>query len=132
MSDDSDYSDEDMEMPTCHIQPYQFEPLLQVRNMQMQDNAENTIMPNVQNRMGNIDWCLCGSCKAMDTNDESRCCKEDVRSDYFEEECIKMNANFKTVCLNSEVLRTILSALNNMIGDKICFNNRSMRYAAYR
>ena len=24
---------------------------------------------------GNLDWCLCGKCNAMSTNDESLCCR---------------------------------------------------------
>ena len=27
-------------------------------------------------RKGNLDWCLCGKCKAMSTNAESLCCRE--------------------------------------------------------
>ena len=27
-------------------------------------------------RKGNLDWCLCGKCKAMSTNAESWCCHE--------------------------------------------------------
>ena len=27
-------------------------------------------------RKGNLDWCLCGKCKAMSTNTESLCCRE--------------------------------------------------------
>ena len=27
-------------------------------------------------RKGNLDWCLCGKCKAMSTNTDSLCCRE--------------------------------------------------------
>ena len=27
-------------------------------------------------RKGNLDWCLCGKCKAMSTNAKSLCCRE--------------------------------------------------------
>ena len=32
--------------------------------------------PTRRDRVGNVDWCLCGQCNIMTTDDESRCCRE--------------------------------------------------------
>lgn len=46
--------------------------------------------------------------------------------------CITENDNFRAVCLQREVLKTVLHMLNNMRGDDINIQNRSLRYAGYR
>ena len=63
----------------------------------------------------------------METEKESICCKEQVPGDFFAEECVTLGANFAAVCLHREVLRATLSGLNNLRGDVINFENRSMR-----
>ena len=69
----------------------------------------------------------------METEEESICCKQQVSGDFFaEDECVTLGANFAVVCLHGEVLRATLNGLNNLRGDVISFENRSMRYAAYR
>ena len=78
-------------------------------------------------------WCTCGNCLPIETVKESVCCKEEVPAHMFqEEECITVSEHFTAVCLHREVLRATLCGLNNLRGDIIKFENRSMRYAAYR
>ena len=131
MSDYDSYSVEEMGMPTCHIRPYQFEPL--APNALVQENAETEPETGENNnRIGTLGWCVGEHCKAMETNEESIWDKEEVPLFYFGvgERCITQI--FLTVCLNAEILKTTLAALNNRRGDRMETSNRSMRYAAYR
>ena len=63
---------------------------------------------------------------------ESRCCKDDVPCELFDETCICLNDNFAAVCLHPEVLKATLGGLNNLRGDRMIIENRSLRYAGYR
>ena len=56
----------------------------------------------------------------METDVESLCCKEEER------------VTISAVCLHQEVLKATLGGLNNLRGDRMVTENRSMRYAAYR
>ena len=46
-------------------------------------------------------------------------------------DCITDHEDFVTVCLNTAVLRTTLSMLNNLRGENLTYDNISFRYAAY-
>lgn len=139
MSDNEDTSstsesEEEMQPQhyTTNLRPYDFEPVPSNHSPQRRDN--NNMLPS-QTRKGHTSWCICGKCKSMETEEESKCCREadEVPEEYFGcHKCITNNENFKVVCLNREVLKTTLSALNNMRGDDIRISHRSMRYAGYR
>ena len=113
------------------IQPYQFEPL--PRNIvQSSANGMSVNTNNIERRAGNVNWCECEHCRVMETEIESICCKDEVPPDYFDEECVTLSSNFESVCLHPEVLKATLGGLNNLRGDQINIQNRSLRYAAYR
>ena len=134
----SEFEDETSmpQMPSsCHIAPYQFEPLDTSETSRSESGTDAATVDTPdgsQIRRGNVEWCTCGNCAPMETENESICCKEQVPGDFFAEECVTLGANFAAVCLHREVLRATLSGLNNLRGDVINFENRSMLYAAYR
>ena len=129
----SESDDETFNLETNELQPYAFEPLLDTEKQPT--ITENEMDRESQRRIGNTAWCNCGSCKAMESEEESKCCKDsdETPEHYFGGKvCITQNENFKLVCLSKEVLRTALHALNNLRGDSIVISNRSFRYAEYR
>ena len=71
----------------------------------------------------------------METEDESKCCRDDgeVLEYYFNGNvCITENERFVAVCIQREVLKTVLHMLNNMREDEINIYNSSLRYVGYR
>ena len=68
----------------------------------------------------------------METETESIYCKDEVSGEFFDEECITQNNNFASVCLHREALKATLGGLNNLRGDRMNIENRSLLYAAYR
>ena len=122
-------SDGEQELPSCHILPYQFEPLDHRENEVAQDSTPCEITK----RIGNTDWCLCGHCKPMTSEAESVCCIEEISDTFFNTRCISLSDNFGAVCLHAEVLKVALGGLNNLRGDRMDVSNRSMRrYAGYQ
>jgi len=109
------------------IQPYQFEPNI----IHTSANSTPAEVP-IERRSGNVGWCRCGHCMAMETEMESICCKDEVPGEFFDEDCITLNNNFISVCLHREVLKATLGGLNNLRGDRMDVTNRSLRYAGYR
>ena len=117
----SESDDETFNLETNELQPYAFEPLLDTEKQPT--ITENEMDRESQRRIGNTAWCNCGSCKAMESEEESKCCKDsdEIPEHYFGGKvCITQNENFKLVCLSKEVLRTALYALNNLSWDKYC------------
>ena len=136
MSSHNSESEDEMYSHLCNninnLQPYDFEPDATTSHLSQQ--SDNVVhMPPL--KKGHTNWCICGKCRRMETEDESKCYREpgEVPGEYFgEHECITNNENFQTVCLHNEVLKTTLFMFNNVIGDDINTSNRSMRYAGYR
>ena len=60
------------------LKPYDFEPTVS-DNENTDEEVSSSAMQTKEaekERKGNLDWCLCGKCKAMSTNAESLCCHE--------------------------------------------------------
>ena len=134
METSSDESDgEIFALDESGLRPYDFEPV-GVNPSSTGEQTSGIDIPPEQRRQGNILWCRCGKCREMGTEEESICCRdEDVPDSYFAEKmCITENENFRAVCLNREVLKTVLHMLNNVRGDEINIQNKSLRYAGYR
>ena len=77
-------TDSDDEIPNfANLKPYDFEPTCEPRYEVSKDNNKEN---NKIYRAGNTDWCLCGKCKVMATEEESCCCMEtnEVPEKYFE------------------------------------------------
>ena len=112
---------------------YEFEPIPKKPKYDFHSCEETINFPQTQSRQGNTTWCKCGNCRVMESEEESVCCHDDVPEDYLQGKgCIIDNENFSAVCLQREVLKTVLYMLNNMRGDKINIKNESLRYAGYR
>lgn len=120
------------------LKPYDHEPKKTSKykkSMNSEDIYEKDEEIEEDTRTGNIYWCRCNNCKPMMTFSESICCKDnkEVPLDFFENcQCITETDAFKAVCLYKPVLKTSLSALNNLRGDKIDINNESFRFAGYK
>ncbi|XP_063951158.1 P2X purinoceptor 7-like [Lytechinus pictus] len=91
------------------------------------------------NRMGNNDWCECGSCVPMPSVIQCRCCHEVDNCDRFLDAritCIVRHEDFQKVCMERVVLRTALVARLDSRGHRRnlpeVLDNISYRYAAYR
>ena len=130
------YSDESEEetfdISISDLRPYDFEPQ---QSHPTQIDINGSAEGSSQTRKGNTDWCKCGKCRSMETKDESKCCREDGEVPEFYcngKVCITENESFGAVCIQREVLKTVLHMLNNMRGDDIYIHNRSLRYAGYR
>ncbi|XP_042144995.1 uncharacterized protein LOC115320958 isoform X2 [Ixodes scapularis] len=57
-------------------------------------------------RLGNTDWCLCGSCAPMETVVECVCCREYpavARKQQGRQGCVTGHPDFEALCLNPEV-----------------------------
>ena len=92
------------------IQPYQFEPLPNHQEMSVDTN-------NIERGTGNVNWCECGHCRAMET---------EIKSKY------EVPPNFVSVCLHPEVLKATLCGLHNLRVDQMKIQNPSLIYHAYR
>ena len=114
-----------------NITPYNFEPKPITRSR----NAEEKETTSLPSRANNKDWCKCGRCRPMETEEESKCCRDngEVPESYFSEHlCITSHANFTAVYLQEQVLKITLYMLNNIRGDTKNVKIASMRYAGYR
>ena len=80
----SDSSDtvSDISLPdVTKLKPYDFEP---EASSSEDDNID--ISNEEKSRIGNVDWCVCGKCRPMQTFTESLCCRDtnEVPDDLFE------------------------------------------------
>ena len=63
----------------------------------------------------------------METRDESICCQEAVLANFLNgEKCISNNENFVAICMNTEVLRMALVAMNDLQGNSLPDNHKSL------
>ena len=118
------------------LKPFDFEPVCSPRKDLISESPQSSEDGEQVKRKGNTDWCICGCCKAMETESESFCCRDtnEVPDEYFEgHKCITESDGFKMVCLAEPVLKTALSALNHFRGDSIeTIDNKSFRFAGYK
>ena len=72
--------------------------------------------PASGSRVGNVDWCRCGSCIAMSTHLESLCCVEigDIQHRITDNECITEEDDFSPVCINMAVLDVGLLSMHDL------------------
>ena len=118
------------------LKPYDFEPV--IKDLTIEEDQTETNENIRVSRVGNNSWCLCGKCEAMESEAESLCCLDtnEVPEDYFEgnsNQCITNTVGFRDVCLSKNVLKTALSALNDLRGDTMTnVTNCAYRYAGYK
>ena len=60
------------------LKPYNFDPTVYGKEKTDGEVSSSAMQTKEaeKERKGNLDWCLCGKCKAMSTNAESLCCRE--------------------------------------------------------
>ena len=127
-SSESEYESDENVVNVNNITPYNFEPTVKAKSRHDLEEQATTL----PSRANNTDWCKCGNCRPMKTEEESRCCRDDgeVPQSYFGEHlCVTSHSNFSAVCLQDQVLKTTLHMLNDIRGDTINVRNTSMRYA---
>ena len=87
------------DLSTNKVRSYAFEPL--VNTDQQSSTEENTgkhkLAYGLLGRSGTTSWCTCGRCKIMESEEESKCCKEsdEIPEDYGGKVCIAEIENFK-------------------------------------
>ena len=83
-SDSSDTSDsdlsseenEDMETPDFNtLRPYDHEPT-RILGRSPSPSVSPSKATKGASRIGNTEWCMCGKCQAMETEEESLCCRD--------------------------------------------------------
>ncbi|KAK6191119.1 hypothetical protein SNE40_002862 [Patella caerulea] len=120
------------------IAPYQFEPEYSPGEMRTDSDTDTSEDEAIDNntRVGNTDWCLCTNCSSMPLSDECVCCKEINAVSHrlaHTTLCVIENEDFRTVCLNAEVLRVSAIARADMRGDNVQrISNDVLRHQAYR
>lgn len=103
------------------VKPYQFEPNCVNERDSNNFNENNDFEINVDNRSGKLNWCKCGQCVVMTTNQESVCCQESEKvkqvSGIVVVGCVTNNVLFNKLVLDKDVLnisrhKTILKSKN--------------------
>lgn len=111
------FSDVDEIPENLNIQPYMFEPPVQINNdhiaQESSGESDDEVRGNDQlDRRANTIWCECGSCEVMETTMECTCCAEFPLVDQIREsselECITEHETFRDNCLNARVLEVSL------------------------
>lgn len=153
---DSSLSDEsisDESMPDG-LRPFDFEPVCSAQELSCSEDEvserenDDTNKNEQKPRKGNIDWCLCGGCKAMETEIESLCCLDtnEIMDEYFDgNQCISDSEGFESVCLSKHSLKAAITAKKYYKTKKDDPNNEqkpeqkpkpipneAFRYAGYR
>ena len=90
--EDSESSSDGDSLPDANLlKPFDFEPACPLRHDISMSSSSSSVSSDEYNRenisrAGKTDWCLCGKCRAMETDIESLCCCEtnEVPDDYFE------------------------------------------------
>ena len=106
----------------AEVQPYQFEPIFAPGETSESENSDQSDEDQPEKYARHQDeavsWCSCGKCAVPETEKECLCCREikiideSVRNSDFS--CITDLNQFKTVCLDSTVLRTALVGMVEM------------------
>ena len=78
----------------------------------------------LQNYIGSTSWCKCVKCAPVPNDIESQCCKEmegvvESVAENESHQCITDHEQFKVVCLNIDVLYTVLVMMNRIRGDPV-------------
>ena len=138
----------------CLLKRYDFGPL--VKNIPNNTDVQTT--EGTTKRVGNTNWCQCGLCQPMENEAESLCYLDtnEVPDEFwrlllalllallqyqiyykelfiFREQMCYISEGLKTVCLPKNVLKTALSALNDLRYDNLTdTSNCAYRYAGYK
>ena len=104
------------------ILPYRFEPDSLWSSSEDSDSDDTNSQASFTERLGNISWCSCAKCLPMPRAVECICCRE--LSEVVEhlegsDGCITCLETFKSVCLDKDVLYTVLVTMHTVRGDEV-------------
>ncbi|XP_064612525.1 P2X purinoceptor 7-like [Liolophura sinensis] len=140
-------ADFDEEVDTCKattldINPYMFEPEWSSDGDETPEVEGNVtdIEPEGPDRRENTEWCTCGQCHPLDSQEECICCQEISRVvDRIElapgdekPKCITEHPGFQSVVLDRDVLETAYYVYRQQYGPMNLTHNSQYRYVAYR
>ncbi|XP_022808192.1 P2X purinoceptor 7-like [Stylophora pistillata] len=117
---------------------YQHEPRRVHRNDPHEDSTEP--VDSDADRLGNTDWCECGTCQPMPTTHESVCCAEigqvwqkvEEQRPETQMTCITEYSGFQSTCHDVWMLETAYYAYRQQYGTDNHTQNEKFRYIAYR
>ena len=72
----------------------------------------------------NVNWCQCGVCLQMPTEDERKCCDR--------KKCVTSYQMFKKICLDKDILEVCIKSTADFYAEEFDFTANSYRKAAYR
>ena len=122
-----EYIKDQDDIPITGIRAYDFEPAGSPLPSSSDDELEYGPLPNSSD-VGSLEWCVCGNCRVMTTNEENVCCQEAVPEHFLDGKmCVTLNENF-----GAFLQKVILVGINEMSGSTYPDNNKSLRYAGYR
>ena len=100
---------------------YRFEPRKKVNSdvkMDIPEKRPDPVNEDTARRRESSSWCLCGRCVVMPSEKECVCCREfdQVNAMLADEsvQCITLHPRFAAVCLEREVLRSVLVLVHDM------------------
>ena len=104
------------------ILPKRFEPdsLLSSSEESDYDDTDNQV--SFTERLGNTSWCSCAKCLPMPRTVECICCHgllEVVECLKGSDGCVTCLETFKTVCLDKDVLYTVLVIMHTVRGYEV-------------
>lgn len=109
------------------VKRYQFEPNCINERDSNNFNENNDFEINVDNRSGKLNWCKCGQCVVMTTDQESVCCQESEKVKRVSGivGCVTNNVLFNKLVLDKDVLnisrhKTILKSKKKQKTKVLC------------
>ena len=104
------------------ILPYRFEPESLWSSSKESNSNDTDSQASSTERLGNTSWCSCVKCLPMPRAVECICCRE--LSEVVErlegsDGCVTCLETFKTVCLDKDVLYTVLVTMHTVRGDEV-------------
>jgi len=119
------------------IQPFQFEPEAATDDSDGKVSGTSAVKTT---RMGNLDWCKCGKCKMMLSEEENKCCQEEEKVKAVMDknnvpiQCITEHESFDTACLHETVLQIAWDEYKHHYGDRAYDGpqHRKNRHTAFR
>jgi len=124
------------------VKPYQFEPDCSNERDSNNFTENNDFEINMDNRRGKLNWCKCGQCVVMTTDQESVCCRESEKVKQVSGIacCVTNNVLFNKLVLDKDVLnisrhKMILKSKKKQKKKVLCKSepqNKVWRYLAYK
>ena len=130
---------DEKQTPKQQNKPYEFEPSrANLKKAFLEEYLNDQGLPNASDRLDNLNWCWCENCTIQKTGRECFCCWEEIESEKIRNstKCITLAENFSTVCLNQDVLETVMAQDKHKegksLGQKRVITNKVYRHYAYK